>query len=126
MAAWLRQILAHNLADAIRNLGRAKREVTKERSLQQALDQSSNRLQSWLAAEQPSPSQHAMRHERAIRLANALAELPDAQRQALVLQYWHGRSLVEIAEELGRTRSAVAGLLKRGLRQMRALLEGWE
>jgi RNA polymerase sigma-70 factor (ECF subfamily) len=31
--AWLKQILAHNLADAVRGLARAKRDVSRERSL---------------------------------------------------------------------------------------------
>ncbi|HEV3082875.1 MAG TPA: sigma factor, partial [Gemmataceae bacterium] len=39
-AAWLRQILARNLANAIRDLRRQKRDVTRERSLQVALDES--------------------------------------------------------------------------------------
>jgi RNA polymerase sigma-70 factor (ECF subfamily) len=124
--AWLRQILAHNLADAIRGFRRAKRDVAIEHSLEQAMDHSSARLEAWLVAEQSSPSQQAMRHERAVHLANALAELPEAQREALVLQHWHGRSLAEIGEQLGRTRTAVAGLLKRGIQRLRVLLQEWE
>ena len=124
--AWLRQILAHNLADALRGFRRAKRDVARERSLEQAMDHSSARLDAWLAAEQSSPSQRAIQHERAIHLANALAELPDAQREALILQHWHGHSLAEIGEKLGRTRAAVAGLLKRGLKRLRVLLQDEE
>ena len=123
LAAWLRQILIHNLADALRGFRRARRDVARERSLEEAVDHSSAKLDAWLAAEQSSPSQQAMQHERAVRLANALAELPDAQREALVLQHWHGRSLAEIAEHLGRTSTAVAGLLKRGLKRLRVLLQ---
>src|SRR5207247_637444 len=41
LAAWLRQILAHNLTNAARDLGRAKRDVARERSLEAALEQSS-------------------------------------------------------------------------------------
>jgi len=48
--------------------------------------------------------------------------LPPAQRIALVLQHWHGWPLSRIAEHLERTPAAVAGLLKRGLRQLRELL----
>jgi len=82
--------------------------------------QSSMRLGEWLAgAGRSSPSQHLQREERAVQLAAALAELPEAQREALVLQYWHGRSLAQIAAELGRSPAAVAGLLKRGLKQHR-------
>src|SRR5436309_9751289 len=49
LAAWLRQILAHNLTKAARDLGRAKRDVARECSLEAALEQSSARLEAWLA-----------------------------------------------------------------------------
>lgn len=70
-AAWLRQILARNLANAVRDLTRAKRDVTRERSLQAGLGESAARLEGWLAADQSTPSQRADRHERALRLAGA-------------------------------------------------------
>ncbi len=122
LTAWLRQILAHNLADAMRGLGAAKRDIARQRSLEGAICKSSAQLAGWLAADQSSPSQHLQREERAIQLADALASLPESQREALVLQYWHGYSLAEIAQHLERTPAAVAGLLKRGLKQLRALL----
>src|SRR5262249_41442703 len=50
--AWLRQALAHNLADAVRAFGQAKRDVGRECSLDAALQSSSARLANWLAAEQ--------------------------------------------------------------------------
>jgi DNA-directed RNA polymerase specialized sigma24 family protein len=40
----------------------------------------------------------------------------------VVLYYWHGAAVAEIAQELGRTPAAVAGLLKRGLKQLRQVL----
>jgi RNA polymerase sigma-70 factor (ECF subfamily) len=83
-AAWLRQILARNLANALRDLRRDRRDVAREQPLQAALDESASRLEGWLAAEQSSPSQQAERHERAVRLAEALAALPDNQREAVV------------------------------------------
>jgi len=122
-AAWLRQILAHNLADALRAFGRAKRDVARERSLDVALEQSSLRLEAWLAAEQSSPSQKLQRHEQAVQLADALAKLPQAQREALILQNWHGWSLAQIGQHMGRSPAAVAGLIKRGLKQLRGLLQ---
>jgi RNA polymerase sigma-70 factor, ECF subfamily len=125
LAAWLRQILAHNLADALRGLGAAKRDLDRRRSLEDAMARSSVQLGAWLAdAGQASPSHHVQREERAVQLAAALAALPDAQREALVLQYWHGQSLAQIAEHLGRTPAAVAGLLKRGLKQLRLEMQG--
>jgi RNA polymerase sigma-70 factor, ECF subfamily len=120
--AWLRRILANNLGDEIRKLTTGKRDLTREQSLEAALDASSARLDQWLAADQSSPSQQLHRQEQTLRLAQALADLPEAQREALVLQHWHGWSLAQIAEHLDRTHAAVAGLLKRGLRQLRTVL----
>lgn len=122
-AAWLRQILAHNLADELRKLHAAKRDLARERSLEAALDASSARLDAWLAADQSSPSRRAERNEQAVGLAAALARLPEAQREALVLQHWHGWSLAQIGEHLGRSKAAVAGLIKRGLQQLRNQLQ---
>ena len=122
-AAWLRQILARNLAQAVRDFGRAKRDLGRERSLQAALDASSARLDAWLAADQSSPSQRAEAREQALRLAEALEQLPEAQREALVLQHWHGLSLAEIGTHLNRSPEAVAGLIKRGLKQLRQRIQ---
>jgi RNA polymerase sigma-70 factor (ECF subfamily) len=124
MAGWLRQLLAFNLADAVRAAGRAKRDVARERSLEAALDASSARLGAMLAADQSTPSMAAGRHEDAVLLAHALTQLPEHQRRALILRHCQGCSLEEISRELGRTPAAVAGLLKRGLHELRVLLEG--
>jgi RNA polymerase sigma-70 factor (ECF subfamily) len=124
--AWLRRVLANNLADEIRKFGTAKRDLAREQSLEAALEQSSARLEMWLAADQSSPSQTIERQEQAVHLAEALGRLPDAQREALVLQHWHGWSLAEIADHLGRSRTAVAGLLKRGLQRLRVELKETE
>jgi RNA polymerase sigma-70 factor (ECF subfamily) len=125
-AAWLRQILARNLANAVRDLGRAKRDVALERSLEAAVQESSARLEAWLAAEQSSPSARAERKEQAVRLAQALARLPEAQREVLVLRHLEGLPLAAISEQLGRSPASVAGLLHRGLKQLRDLLQETE
>jgi RNA polymerase sigma-70 factor (ECF subfamily) len=121
-AAWLRQILANNLANAKRDLGRAKRDFGRERSLEASLEQSSARLGEWLAANQSSPSQQAERNEDLLRLAEALAGLPEAQREALTLHHFQNWTLNEIGGHLGRSPAAVAGLIKRGLQQLRLQL----
>lgn len=122
LLAWLRQILAHNLADALRALGRAKRDVKLERSLEASLEHSSMRMAGCLAADHSSPSERAVRNEELLRLAEALTELPEAQREALILHHLQGLSLAETAVRLGRTEPAVAGLLHRGLKKLRELL----
>jgi RNA polymerase sigma-70 factor (ECF subfamily) len=123
LMAWLRQILARNLAMATRDFARGKRDVARERSLEAALEQSSAWLEAWLAADQSSPSQRAERNEQALRLAEALEQLPETQREALVLQHWHGWSLAQIGRHMDRSPDAVAGLIKRGLKQLRHLLQ---
>ncbi|HKI36862.1 MAG TPA: sigma-70 family RNA polymerase sigma factor [Gemmataceae bacterium] len=126
LLAWLRRILAGTLTDALRSLGRAKRDVARERSLEAALEQSAERLEAWLAAEQSSPSERADRNEQLTRLAAALTTLPEAQRTALLLRYCQGLSVADISRHLGRSPTAVAGLLKRGTRQLRDLLQRTE
>jgi RNA polymerase sigma-70 factor (ECF subfamily) len=51
-----------------------------------------------------------------------VAALPDAQRDAVVLHYWQGLALAAIAGQMGRSPSAVAGLLQRGLKTLRGIL----
>ncbi len=121
LAAWLRQMLACSIADAVRAFHRAKRDVAQERSLAAALDQSSSRLEGWLAAQQSSPSQRAARQEALLQLAEALAQLPDDQRRAVEMKHLQGRSVAEIAGRMGRSETAVGGLLRRGLQRLREL-----
>jgi RNA polymerase sigma-70 factor (ECF subfamily) len=125
-AAWLRRILAGTLADTLRGIYADKRDAAREQSLQAALDQSSRRLEAFLAADAPSPSENAQRNEQAIRLAAALVQLPDAQREAVELRHCQGWSLDAISHRLDRTPTAVAGLLKRGLKLLRELLQATE
>jgi RNA polymerase sigma-70 factor (ECF subfamily) len=122
LTAWLRRILARNLANAARDLGRVRRDADRERSLEDALERSSIRLEAMLASDDPSPSQLASRNEQVARLATALVELPDAQRDALTAHYLEGQSLSEVARRMGRTTPAIMGLLHRGLVALRTLL----
>jgi RNA polymerase sigma-70 factor (ECF subfamily) len=121
-AALLRRLLANNLADEVRKCYAGKRDVERERSLDAALEASSARLEAFLAADQSSPEQRAGRNEELLRLAAALERLPEAQRQAVELHYLRGWRLEEIASQLGRGKSAVAGLLHRGLDKLREFL----
>jgi RNA polymerase sigma-70 factor, ECF subfamily len=120
--AWLRQILAHTLADALRKFGAGARDVSLERSLQSALEDSSARLEGWLADDLSSPSQQAQRKEQALRLAEALVQLPEDQRLAVELHHLQGCTLAEVGARMQRGKRAVAGLLFRGLKRLRQLL----
>jgi RNA polymerase sigma-70 factor (ECF subfamily) len=115
-------MLVHNVADASRALGRGKRDVAREESLEAALADSAVRLAALLAADQSSPSHQAIRNEEWLRVADALARLPDSQREVIVLRYLQACPLAEVARQVGRSEASVAGLLHRGLKKLRELL----
>ncbi|HXG10967.1 MAG TPA: sigma-70 family RNA polymerase sigma factor [Gemmataceae bacterium] len=119
--AWLRAILANTLADAVRKFGRQHGE--RERSLEEAIEQSSARLEEWLADRGPSPRTQAIRQEQLLRLAAALSALPEDQRTAVELRHLQGYSMPAIGELMGRSTASVAGLLRRGLQALRKRLE---
>jgi RNA polymerase sigma-70 factor (ECF subfamily) len=120
-AAWLRTILAHTLADAVRALGPAA--GPRERSLEAALEHSSRRLETWLAADDPSPGQRVVRDEQVLLLADAMARLPEDQRLAVEMRHLQGLAVAEIGRQIGRSTAAVGGLLQRGLRALRGMLD---
>jgi RNA polymerase sigma-70 factor (ECF subfamily) len=125
-AAMLRQILANNMKDEIRKFSTAARDIAREQSLHVRIDQSSQRLENFLAAKQSSPSHVVSRNEQAARLANALATLPEHQRVAVELHHLRGMRLVEVAEQMDRTKGAVASLVARGIKKLRAELKNTE
>lgn len=119
VAAWLRRILARVMADTLRHFDADKRAVSLEQSLTADLDRSASGLEGWLAADHTSPSGKAVQNEELMALAEALADLPDAQREVVVLKHLQGKTLAEISEATEKCVAAVAGLLRRGLETLR-------
>ncbi len=123
LAAWLRTILARNLANQVRRYrGTRRRDLRLEQGLAGALDRSSDQLAATLAAPVGSPSQEAARGEAAVFLAQALGRLPPDYREALVLRNLEGLTFPEVAERMGRSVDSVKKLWARGLAQLRGLL----
>lgn len=119
--AWLRRVAANNLADEVRKYRSVKRDAGRELLARDLSDDSFDQLAT-LVSPISSPSVPLQRAEQLVALANALERLSEAQREALVLQHWHHWDLQRIADHLGRTRVAVAGLIKRALQRLRAEL----
>lgn len=120
LAGWLRQILANELARQMRDHRRDKRDIQRERSLQQAVEASSLRWEQFTVSQLPSPADQADNNEMARRLANNLQNLPPTQREAIELHYWHGWSLQRIADHRQSSKSAVAGAIQRGIKRLYA------
>jgi RNA polymerase sigma-70 factor, ECF subfamily len=119
-AAWLRAILANVLADAVRRLGREPENGVC--SFEAIVEKSSARLERWLESNEPSPDDRVLRQEQLVRLAEALAQLPQEQRTVVELRHLQGYAVPAISELTGRSVASVAGLLRRGLKQLRRLL----
>jgi RNA polymerase sigma-70 factor (ECF subfamily) len=123
LVKWLQGIMANALTDAIRKARAQKRDVAQEEVLAAVVNDSSARLQNWLVAPDSSPSQRAEREEQLLRLAAALARLPEDQRDVVILRDSLDTPIRAIAEQLGRSEKAVAGLLVRGRRKLREILQ---
>lgn len=65
-------------------------------------------------------------HHRSLMLRDALATLPDEQREVIVLRHLVGLSPGEIAGRLGRTEPSIHGLHHRGRGALRSTLRSME
>jgi RNA polymerase sigma-70 factor (ECF subfamily) len=120
--AWLRRALTNNLIDDVRKLSTAARDVKLEQSLEMSIEESSARLEVLLATSDHSPVQRALRAERLLELAEALAQLPEDQRTAVELHHLKEQPLTEVAAHMGRSKGAVAQLVFRAMRRLGTLL----
>jgi RNA polymerase sigma-70 factor (ECF subfamily) len=122
LTAWLRGILDHKVAGAIRDHALLqKRSVHRDRSLDDSHgDRASSKKK--LDAGISTPSQKVIRREQEQLLMKALSVLPDDQREAVRLRHLEGLALADIARFLGRSPAATAGLIKRGMRVLRRQL----
>ena len=101
--------------------------MAREQHLDQILDQSSRHIEQWLAVDEQSPSEAVEGGaEELLQVADAVYQLPEAERAAVIGFYWQRESLADISTELGRSVPAVAGLVHRGLRRLRGHLAAVE
>lgn len=118
----LRRMLVNNLLERIEHERAQARDYRREILLGEALNESSCNLRQALVSDSLGPDEKAASVERGARLAEALAQLPERERTALILQRFHGWPLARIAEHLSCTVGAVGGLHARGLARLRELL----
>jgi RNA polymerase sigma-70 factor (ECF subfamily) len=119
LVAWLHGILDHKVAGAVRDHTLLqKRDVRREQSMDDSHGGKAP-LKQQLNAGHSSPSQKAIRGEEEQRLFEALTSLPADQREAVRLRHLEGWALADIAQHLGRSSTATAGLIKRGMQTLR-------
>jgi RNA polymerase sigma-70 factor (ECF subfamily) len=127
LLAWLRRILAHNLFNEARRFAAQQRDAAREVSLEQihaGVEHSSMALGRGLAADTPTPSQLAAQRESAVRLADALARLPDDYQTVLLLRVFEELPAEEVAQRMGRSAGAVRMLQMRALVALREQMAG--
>ena len=98
-AAWLLRIAANALAHRWEKAGRESGDPPPE-----------------VAGPDADLERHAM-------LFQLVERLPDVQRRVIELRYVEDRSLLEVAEALGKTEGAVKQLQRRAVEHLRAALE---
>jgi RNA polymerase sigma-70 factor (ECF subfamily) len=125
--AWLRRILAHNLATLVERHVRArKRDVRRRVSLDQGVAAPAGfgaPAREFLVSPLSSPSAPARRREASAVLAERLARLAGPYRDVLLLRNFEGLPFDEVARRLGRTAGAVRALWVRALDRLRLLLK---
>jgi RNA polymerase sigma-70 factor (subfamily 1) len=120
---WLATVAMHRLANLQRMAAAQKRAAGREVPLA-----GGGSTQQPGAAEPrdpaPGPRTLSAGSDEQARLERALAQLGEADREVIALSRVQGLSLQEIAQQMGRTRNAVALLLSRALRKLKAQLDG--
>lgn len=121
---WLRGILKHNLADFVRHWrGTAKRQARREVRWR---DPAASTLAPGApepAAPGATPSQEVIRMDNELRVAAALAELPDDYREVITLRNFQRLPFSEVAEQMHRSRPAAQMLWMRALKRLEQALE---
>ena len=119
LRGWLRTMHLNNFRDALRKYWKE----LGQQGLEDSLAQSSGRLRDSLEAPTSTPSQKAVRNELLDHLTRALTQLTPEQQQAYFLYREHEMKLAEVAKHLGLSVPATAGLIHRGLKKLKHLLQ---
>ena len=79
------------------------------------MDASSMQLAKALGGDITSPSQHAVKREQAVIVADAIANLTDDQRDVLLMRQMHRIPFDEIGNKIGKSSGAVRMIWLRAL-----------
>jgi RNA polymerase sigma-70 factor (ECF subfamily) len=116
LVVWLRPIALRAAGHTLRDhRATGKRDITREQVVEE--------MGNVLIDAGSSPSARAIRHEQAVRIAEALTRLPEDMQQVLLGRHMDDLPHAELAERLDRTEGAVRVLYTRALRRLRELCQ---
>jgi RNA polymerase sigma-70 factor (ECF subfamily) len=122
---WLRQIAKDRIIDAYRrHRVSAKRSVDKEHQGRVALgpDQTSLALVNQLVDGEMTPAAAVTRRELAERVEQTIAELPEQDREILLMRHYEQLSNQEVADTMGLSQPAAGMRYLRAIRRLRETL----
>ncbi|MCA9170231.1 MAG: sigma-70 family RNA polymerase sigma factor [Planctomycetales bacterium] len=123
LIAWLRSILASQLAANVRRYQAQRRDIRLEQHAKHSIDQSAAKLEYLFADRGRTPSESAIRRERSVILADALAKLSEEYREIIVMRHLQGQSFSDIAELGDRTIDSVKGVWRRALAKLKVIID---
>jgi len=112
--AWLRKLVQGQASKLRRHHSALQRDADRETPLDETCPVDG----------QPDPLTADIQRERAARLAQAIAELPEAMREVVVRRVFEQQPFEEVARDLDRSPGATRVLWTRAIRQLRATLQG--
>lgn len=120
LRGWLKQLVINEIRQVNRGLHRQKRDVKRERSL----DQKRELEGSTISTPEPNAESQAMQAEQIQQLRQSLSGLDPSQRQIVELRAFENLTFAEIASRLGRTQDAVTKSWYRSLIQLQKKISG--
>lgn len=116
---WLETIALTRLKDQQRALRRRKCDVARE--VRPAADPMASYpdLVNRLAGPDSTPSRQVAKGEAVAAVLSCLARLNEEQRAVVRLRFLEGRSVADVAAQLGKTEAAIHMLCHRGLKSLR-------
>jgi len=127
---WLRGLAIERLIDAQRkHLQAQKRDVARETNPQDWLSESSRQMTDVWVAQIKSPSEFVSDKQRAEDLQRAIAELPQRDREVVLLRFFESLSLQETASAMESSINHIKVLQFRALKKLEKLMVeriGWK
>src|SRR3954447_12351640 len=113
LGPWLLSVTHNRAIDVLR-----RRRVRDEYQLPETLE-----FEDVVVDQGADPSDLASLRESADAIRRALTQIPEAQRVAIEMAFFQGKTHAEISEELGEPLGTAKTRIRLGMRKLRALLE---